>query len=156
MTSTLPTWITYLQALSTPAIAVLAAVIGIMQWRTAHQRAVQDLFDKRYDAYNRIRSIIVEVVTDGTTDPDRRLEFLRRTDRAQFLFGSEVTEYFATVYQLLAEHEYAESLMKEDGDKHEAGVRRQEAAHMELTQFLPRSLALVRPFMRMHQKAPPW
>jgi hypothetical protein len=36
----MPYWIQVLQALATPTIAVLAAVIGLMQWRTAHQRAV--------------------------------------------------------------------------------------------------------------------
>ena len=40
-------WVQYLQALSTPAIALLAVVIGVIQWRTAHQRAVFDLFDRR-------------------------------------------------------------------------------------------------------------
>jgi hypothetical protein len=53
--SNVPIWIQYLQALSTPAIALLAATIGVLQWRTAHQRAVLDLFDRRmenYDALN--------------------------------------------------------------------------------------------------------
>jgi hypothetical protein len=47
MTNQLPLWVLYLQALSTPAIALLASVIGFFQWRTAHQRAVLDLFEKR-------------------------------------------------------------------------------------------------------------
>jgi hypothetical protein len=53
-------------ALSTPAIALRASTIGVMQWRTAHQRAVLDLFDKRWgEAFNELRSIISEVLQEG-------------------------------------------------------------------------------------------
>jgi hypothetical protein len=38
-----------LQALSTPAIAFFAFVLGVAQWRTAHQRAVLDLFARRME-----------------------------------------------------------------------------------------------------------
>ena len=34
----------YSQALATPAIALLAIVVAVMQWRTAHQKVVLDLY----------------------------------------------------------------------------------------------------------------
>lgn len=66
MSTQLPYSLQVLQALSTPMIALLAAVIGVMQWRTAHQRAVLDLFQKRWEAYTEIRNAMGEVMREGT------------------------------------------------------------------------------------------
>jgi len=60
-----PTWIQYLQALSTPAIALLAVTIGVLQWRTAHQRAVLDLFDRRMENYDALNAAIFEILREG-------------------------------------------------------------------------------------------
>ena len=64
MSDQLPYWVHLLQALSTPAIALLALVIGGVQWRTSHQRAVLDLFEKRWQSYPEFRGVIVEVVRE--------------------------------------------------------------------------------------------
>ena len=58
MASQLPMWVQYLQALSTPAIALLALVIGVAQWRTSHQRAVLDLFERRMAIFDAISGVI--------------------------------------------------------------------------------------------------
>jgi hypothetical protein len=99
MPAQLPEWVLYLQALSTPAIAVLAAVIGFMQWRTAHQRAVLDLFEKRYELYSAVRSVITEVLTQGRADHKLQFDYLRAIERAHFLFGPEVTAYLDSLYK---------------------------------------------------------
>jgi hypothetical protein len=153
--STLPNWVLYLQALSTPAIAILAAVIGFMQWRTAHQRSVLDLFEKRFDAYSRLREVIAQVLTQGTVSPQTAMDFLRATDKAQFLFGPEVTAYLNIVYKLLVDHGYAEDMMKAGGPEHMMAVEKKYAASREISKFYEQSLSLVQPYMRMHQKTPP-
>jgi hypothetical protein len=88
MMTQLPNWVLYLQALSTPAIAVLAAVIGLMQWRTAHQRSALDLFEKRFETYQSAKAIIADVVRHGTAPFGTAIDFLRIADKAQFLFGA--------------------------------------------------------------------
>jgi hypothetical protein len=155
MTSTLPHWVLYLQALSTPAIAVLAAVIGFMQWRTAHQRSVIDLFEKRFETYNNIRVVISEVLAHGTVPHQTAIVYLRATDKAQFLFGPDVTMYLNSVYKLLVEHGYAEDVMKAGGADYQKGVENKYAAFNEISEFYVRIQPLVQPYMRMHQKAPP-
>jgi protein-disulfide isomerase-like protein with CxxC motif len=152
--SSLPNWVLYLQALSTPAIAILAAVIGFMQWRTAHQRSVLDLFEKRFDVYIEIRAVIAQVLTHGTVADQQSLDFLRAIDKAQFLFGPEVTAYLNSVYRLLVDHGLAESMMKAGGADYQKAVEKKYAAFREISQFYVRSLPLVQPYMRMHQKAP--
>jgi hypothetical protein len=152
---TVPNWLLYLQALSTPAIAVLAAVIGFMQWRTAHQRAVLDLFEKRWESYSQMRRIISDVLAHGTVSNEARLNYLRATDKAQFLFGPEVTTYLNSVYEFLVEHESAEDMMKAGGPDYAKGVEKKHATFREIAKFYVQSIALVKPYMRMHQKAPP-
>jgi len=162
MTSTLPKWVLYLQALLTPAIALLAVVIGYVQWRTANQRAVLDVFEKRFEIYQGARAAITEVVTKGTVQPQAHIDFLRATDKAQFLFGREVTSYFNCVYRLLVEHAEAEDLMKSGNQQtYQNAVTKKHAAFREIANFYKKSAPLVTPYMRIHQKAPstwtvPW
>jgi len=162
MTSTLPKWVLYLQALLTPAIALLAVVIGYVQWRTAHQRAVLDVFEKRFEIYQGARAAITEVVTKGTVQPQAHIDFLRATDKAQFLFGPEVTSYFNCVCRLLVEHAEAEDLMRSGNQQtYQNAVTKKHAAFREIANFYKKSAPLVTPYMRIHQKAPstwtvPW
>ena len=48
-----PIWIQYSsQALAKPAITLLAIFVAVKQWRTAHQKAVLDLFEHRMMVYS--------------------------------------------------------------------------------------------------------
>jgi hypothetical protein len=134
---------------------LLAVVIGYIQWRTAHQRAVLDVFEKRFEIYQSARAAITEVITKGTVQHHADIDFLRATDKAQFLFGPEVTFYFNSVYNLLVEHGAAEDMMK-SGNQQERqnAVTKKYAAFNEIANFYVKSLPLVTPYMRIHQKAP--
>jgi hypothetical protein len=55
MTNSLPYWIQVLQALLTPAIAFLAVVIGVFQWRTTQQKVALDLFNRWLAKYTALR-----------------------------------------------------------------------------------------------------
>jgi hypothetical protein len=149
-----PYWIQVLQALATPAIAGLALVIGLMQWRTSHQRAALDLFDKRFELYMELRAIISQVLTHGTVHQDTAIVFLRAADKAQFLFGPKVTAYLNSVYKLLVEHGNAEDMMKMEGPEYEKWVKKKYDAFGEISKFYVLSLTLIQPYIRMHQKAP--
>jgi hypothetical protein len=155
MPAQLPEWVLYLQALSTPAIAVLAAVIGFMQWRTAHQRAVLDLFEKRYELYTAVRSVIAEVIAHGRADNKIQFDYLRAIERAPFLFGPEVTAYLDSLYRLLVAQGHAETMMKtESAEEHAKWISKQHECFLKVAEFYQRSEPLVQPYMRMHQKAP--
>src|SRR5467141_1107701 len=93
MTNQIPMWVQYLQALSTPAIALLAVVIGVLQWRTSHQRAVLDLFDRRMENYDALNDAVVEIMREGNATLKALVPFSQAAARARFLFGKEVTAY---------------------------------------------------------------
>ena len=154
MTSGLPDWVQYLQALSTPAIALLAAVIGIMQWRTSHQRAVLDLFDKRWETYRSLGQHIAEVLQHGSVSEKTYIDYLRTKDRAEHLFGPEVTKYLDEVKDLFTRHQDAEQQMKLEGPDHAKWVDRKYRAFEAISKSHGRLKPLVAPYMRMHQKAP--
>jgi hypothetical protein len=156
MREQLPYWLQVLQALSTPAIALLAITIGGMQWRTSHQRAVLDLFDKRWAVLNELRSVISDIVREGSVTTQGALSYAIAVDRAKFLFGREVVEYLETIRMALSLHHVAEQQLRaEPPEETRNKLIDQEAdAMMEISEFYRRINLLVRPYMRMHQKVP--
>jgi hypothetical protein len=156
MVQQIPYWMQVLQALAVPAIALLAAVIGVMQWRTAHQRAVLDLFEKRFAVWDRLRIVIGDVVREGTANTEICIEFLRAKDGGEFLFGPEVTEYLDRVYKYLVRLNYLRQTMKNprSDENHAKAVDEEARIFTKVAAFYGDGTRLVMPYMRMHQKAP--
>jgi hypothetical protein len=77
----------------TAFIALIVACITVLQWITARQKVLLDLFDKRYAVYEELREIIRQHVTNGVDSFEDVEKFGRATSRAQFLFGTEVTTF---------------------------------------------------------------
>ena len=79
-------------------MSAIAAVIGFIglgiayfQWRTAHQRVVMDLFEKRVTVVQEIEDSLRDAV--NTTGEDLNAAFWRfvlAERRARFLFGADV------------------------------------------------------------------
>jgi hypothetical protein len=153
----LPYWIQLLQALSTPAIGLTAIIIGVMQWRTAHQRAALDLFDRRWAAYEEIRSVIGEIVREGNVTAQTTLSFAGAINRAAFLFGPEVISQLESIRTALSRLYVASRQLQTDqiSEGRRVKLADQEAdAMIEVSGFLKSLGQLVRPYMRMHQKVP--
>src|SRR3954462_11983710 len=74
-------------------LAAFAAMIAYFQWRTAHQRIVLDLFDRRVQVLEDIEEIIRNInrTTDVSND-DMRL-FWKARAKARFLFGPDINDY---------------------------------------------------------------
>jgi hypothetical protein len=151
----MPLWVQYSQALATPAIALLAILIAILQWRTAHQKIVLDLFERRMKVYSEIRAVIASVVSSGKLPNERHFEFMRAIDGAKFLFGSNVTNYLeglntTLVYFQEADETYGSLQGKERG---EAIQKRRK--HFDMIQaFYKEFDPLVEPYLGMRQRRP--
>jgi hypothetical protein len=81
-------------------VAALVAVIGLLnfltarqQWRTANNRAVFDLFQKRYEVYQEFREIVRWVTGSGKADSMMFVKAAEAAERAQFLFGDDLVRY---------------------------------------------------------------
>src|SRR4051812_12439757 len=112
----LPYWIQVLQALGTLAVALLAIVIGVMQWRTAHQRAVLDLFDKRWTVLTDLRAAVGQIVREAKVTPESESMRLYATarDQAAFLFGPKVTDYLESINKAMGRLYVAEQRLSAD------------------------------------------
>ena len=153
----IPGWIQYLQAFSTPAIALLAATIGTLQWRTAHQRAVLDLFDRRMESFDSLNAIISEVIREGRANSGTLTSFDRAVNRARFLFGSDIAAYLQETRDGITGLWRAEIAARSEDDAKRAKAADLEADQMmKLTTFFEDFAHVVRPYVRMHQKAPPF
>src|SRR5215510_22250 len=76
------------------ATALLVAFVALLQWRTAQQKAVLDLFDGRHEIFLSVRSA-VDLILRDTQHFDRQGEqdFAAAEVRAYFFFGGDVQEY---------------------------------------------------------------
>jgi len=155
----MPHYVQLLQALATPAIALLALVIGVFQWRTAQQKVVLDLFDRRLEKYTAIREVVGRIIRSGDPSQSDVTDFLRAMDGAEFLFGNDVTGYLEKIYDAicLMEELAIEKKTLSAGPQLTKNLDRRRAAFQIVTSFYKKQFtALLRPYMRMHQRAPPW
>ena len=146
-------WLQYVNAFSTLAIGVLAAVIGIAQWRTSHQRAVLDLFDKRMAIFNKLSVVVSKVVSLGSVSHQDEMDFAQAIREVDFLFGPQVKRYLDDLYRAMREHAVAEVKYKH-GQEPIKAVQSQHVAFEKITAYFDEFPKLVRPYVKMHQKAP--
>jgi hypothetical protein len=148
-------WIQYSQALATPAIALLAIVIAILQWRTAHQKIVLDLFERRMKVYSEIRAVIGSTVSSGKLPNEKHFEFVRAADGAKFLFGSKVNDYLGELNTTLAYfHEADETYGGMQGQERAEAIQRRRIYFDKMQAFYKEFDPLVEPYLGMRQRRP--
>ncbi|RVL63359.1 hypothetical protein [Sinorhizobium meliloti] len=83
-----------LSALLTPTVAAVAIVIAFMQWRTAHQKVVLDLFERRLAVVESARNAAKALIFEKDVEKAAELA----TDvaiRSRFLFGRDIVKVLA-------------------------------------------------------------
>jgi hypothetical protein len=91
MNCSLPVWIQALQALLTPTIAAGVGLIGFFQWRTAHQKLVVDLFERRMKIYAQSKYLLRKLLANPSHAPnDTAFEFQNTVAEAEWLFGDDM------------------------------------------------------------------
>jgi hypothetical protein len=135
----------------TAFIAAVVAVIAILQWNTAREKVLLDLFDKRFAVYDELRSIVGR---DGI-DQTAIFDFKRAASRAQFLFGSEVQTFLkereADLIREMIERTVQPRPSSED--QREAVDAAKLARLDHLSNFSKDFDEKVAPYMNHHQKA---
>jgi hypothetical protein len=90
----------------TAFIAFIVAVIAFLQWATARQKVVLDLFDKRFAVYDELRNAIDRNLTQPSGNFEEIAKFAGAAARAQFLFGPDVTDFLESRRKDLASDIY--------------------------------------------------
>lgn len=88
-------------ALATTLIAALVALITWKQWATDRARLRHELFERRYEIYERIAAFLSDVAIEGRVSPNRDFQFLRETKRAYFVYGGDqkIADLISAIYK---------------------------------------------------------
>jgi len=129
--------------------SALVLAVGFLQWRTAHQKAVLDLFDKRFKIYETVKNCVDLV---GTNPEDfgneRQKEFLKAKNKAYFFFGNEVNDYIERLRKDL--------LTVYDTTRFEATMADREEAISRISKFAEHGQPLFAKYMRFPQTVQGW
>jgi hypothetical protein len=136
--------------------AIFAAIVATLQWKTAQEKVILDLFDRRFSVYDKLRSIVGRHLGSGI-DERELFNFGRVSSRAQFLFGPEITTFLEQRRIDLSRdwHERRrgapDPVLDED---RRAAVQAEIVARKDrLSDFFKDFDELVAPYMTHHQKA---
>lgn len=136
----------------TAFVALVVAVIAFMQWNTARQKVILDLFEKRFEVYQQIRDVLASVVTQTTVN-----EFIRLKNRASFLFGNEVGDFLNITRRDLIEISVARDFIKQvPPNEEQAEAERLLARADRMSSFFVDFDKLVAPYMKHTQKQFPY
>jgi hypothetical protein len=149
------TFVAYTLGSNQASIAREQARFAKANSRSAQQKLILDLFEKRWSIVAELREVIGEVLRTGNVSHEANVNFCSATDRAAFLFGPEVTSYLAKLRASLSKHKAARADIDSNIDR-----RRDKAADIQYrefeviqgfnTSFDP----LIAPYMQMHDKVP--
>jgi hypothetical protein len=126
------------------------------QWYTARWKLALDLGHRR-SIYTDILKCIGQVLREGRSDTEVLIEYARAADRAEFLFGSDVTIYIASLRQTLNNIALSNSMLRAENDTPE---QRQTFAELhansmrQLAEAYQTLIGLMGPYMKLDKKRP--
>jgi hypothetical protein len=135
-----------------PVIAATAALIAYLQWVTAHQKVVVELFDKRLAAFLAVRDALIPVMRNAAMSNEEFNEFVRAKDRCQFLFGDGVHHQLSEITNDLAfMSAYSDQLIR----KHPNGFQlldKKTEILIRLGEFHKTTVPIFAQYMKLDQK----
>ncbi|QYM72455.1 hypothetical protein K1X45_13390 [Pseudochrobactrum sp. Wa41.01b-1] len=155
--TTLPSWIVILQALLTPTIAAVAGLVAFLQWRTAHQKVMLDLFDRRIQVYEEVNAAVIYAITEHgkfvSFNATRRLS--KSWGDSRFLFGKEVSDAILVVIDDVAKYGHNLRHLERNNinpDQKYKTAEIIEELEKKLEEFREPFTALCLPYIHMNQK----
>jgi hypothetical protein len=137
--------------------AVFVALVAFLQWRTAQQKAVLDLFDRRHAIYEIVRKAVSTMTSNSNTfDQGQEIEFMQAMERAYFFFGDDVANYLQQLWSAIMDVRDADKELKDlkDPATRRAAVAKRSAGMSCITQFHRNGKPLFARYMRFSQTVP--
>ena len=141
------------------AIAALGVLIAYFQWRTAHQRVVLDLFDRRLQTFELVEGACTSIISSGKASMDTLRLLHQAKGKARFLFGDDVNAYLKDriadcAFLLAFTSEVIDERAEPDRQKL---IDKKYGALTKIADFQTEAPPIFAPYMRLDQKLPsPW
>ena len=134
--------------------ALFVAFIALLQWRTAQQKAVLDLFDRRHEIFLSVRNAVDLILRDTQHfDQHGEQDFAAAKDRAYFFFGDDVEEYLEHLWKDMLALSATEEQRRRS--QNEGASNRCDVLRHSIGQFYTVGQPLFAKYMRFSQTVPP-
>jgi excinuclease UvrABC helicase subunit UvrB len=135
-------------------IAAFVAAVVYFQWRTAHQRVVLDLFDRRLRVFEDIEKAVRSVFASAQVTNETFRLFVEAKARARFLFSKDVIDYLEKLQKDFAWRlSFTDDAIKKHANRNALFVQSHEVLN-RIVAFSEKSTVLFSPYMRLDQKLP--
>jgi hypothetical protein len=137
-------------------IAGLGLLIAYFQWRTAHQRVVLDLFDRRLQTFELAELACTTIISSGKASEEALRLLHQAKGKARFLFGNDVNAYLkeriADCAFLLA---FTDEVIQERPEPERQNlIDKKYGALTKIADFQTGAPPIFAPYMRLDQKMP--
>lgn len=95
-------------------IGMCVAYVAFMQWKTAHTKLILELFDRRFDVYERVLEANAKAHTDAGNMREAHLALFDLRSEAAFLFGKDVVEVINSLITCIAQQRWNERRLTRD------------------------------------------
>ena len=137
---------TLLQWIVAAITSIFVAAVAFLQWRTAQQKAVLDLFDRRFKIYETVKNCVDQVGRNPQYFSEREKEFLKAVNEAYFFFDDDVNRYLERLRKDL--------LTVYNATRFEATTADGEEAISRISKFAEDGQPLFAKYMRFTQTVP--
>lgn len=137
--------------------AIFVATVAFLQWRTAQQKAVLDLFDRRHAIYEIVRKAVSTLASNSTAfDQAREVEYMQAMEDAYFFFGDDVEHYMRRLWSDITDVWAVDKELPAttDNDTRRALIEKRRAALSRIAQFHGDGMPLFARYMRFAQTVP--
>jgi hypothetical protein len=134
-------------------ITAFGALIAYFQWRTAHQRVVLDLFDRRIAVFREIEEAAKGILNaQNKSDMEKPFwSFVRAEANARFLFGLDVIAALEALRSDLADV-MSFTGIEHSPDSNKINDRKYQALQNIASFIQVKSAPLFAPYIRLDQK----
>jgi len=135
-------------------VGVVVAVIARRQWRTAHEKVILDLFDRRMKIYEAFRETMTDY-NQGDGDlvgSQIRFRLQRLWSEARFLFGAEVPDFIREINLSTARKDVLIRKLGTQDRRNEDDDKEYMALEKKISEASMNLATLLHPYLLMDQR----
>jgi len=138
---------TLLQWIVAAVTSIFVAAVAFLQWRTAQEKAVLDLFDRRFKIYETVKNCVDHMKGNPQDFGGwQEKEFLKAVNEAHFFFDDDLDDYLETLRKAI--------LTVRDTTKLQATTADRDQAISRIDKFYEEGRPKFAKYMRFTQTVP--